>query len=342
MAAKKPDHTPEGGAQPGAETPRIAVVIPCYRERDHILDVIAGIGPEVARVYVVDDGCPDKTGQLVQEQCDDARVSVLNSETNRGVGGATLLGYRQALDEGAEMIVKLDGDGQMNPRLIPALVAPLAAGRADYAKGNRFHSLDGVTEMPATRIFGNLVLSFASKLSSGYWNIFDPTNGFTAIHREAARRLPLERISEGYFFESDMLFHLGLLRAVVKDVPMRARYGTETSGIRIPRVIPEFLIKHYVNTCKRIFFTYFVRETNVATAQLVAGKLLLLFGIIFGAVKWAESINTGVAATAGTVILAALPVILGSQALIAFLSYDTRNVPGEPLQGLSGEELPTD
>ncbi len=310
----------------------VAAVIPCYREKAHILAVLGGIGTEVDRIYVVDDACPDKTGLYVRENCIDERVTVLTNPDNKGVGGATLTGYRQALDDGASIIVKLDGDGQMNPANIPALIAPIRNGETDYAKGNRFHSLEGVTGMPVSRIFGNFVLSFASKLSSGYWNIFDPTNGFTAIHATAAERLPLEKISEGYFFESDMLFHLGLLRAVVVDVPMHARYGAETSGIRIPKVVPEFVFKHYMNACKRIFFTYLVRETNVATAQLIFGKLLLLFGIVFGAVNWIESETTGVNASAGTVVLAALPIIIGSQLMIAFLAYDTRNVPSDPIQ----------
>lgn len=320
----------------------VCVVVPCYREKSHIRDVLTGIGAEVDRIYVVDDACPDKTGLYVRENCADPRITVLTNPENTGVGGATLAGYRQALDDGAEIIVKLDGDGQMNPALIPDLIEPLRAHAADYAKGNRFHSLDGVAGMPKSRIFGNFILSFASKLSSGYWNIFDPTNGFTAIHADVARRLPLDRISRRYFFESDMLFHLGLLRAVVADVPMQARYGDETSGIRIPRVVPEFLYKHYVNTCKRIFLTYFLRETNVATAQLLIGKLLLLFGIVFGAINWIDSEITDVTATAGTVVLAALPIIIGSQLLIAFLGYDVRNVPTEPVHISRSERLKAD
>lgn len=310
----------------------IAVIIPCYRERDHILGVLAGIGPEVGRIYVVDDACPDKTGEFVSSECTDPRVTVLVNDRNRGVGGATLAGYRRALEDGALVMVKLDGDGQMSPAYIPDLIAPVERGEADYVKGNRFHSLNDLADMPKSRIFGNFVLSFASKLSSGYWNIFDPTNGFTAIHAEVVRRLPLDKISEGYFFESDMLYHLGLLRAVVRDMPMQARYGNETSGIRIPRIVPEFIFKHCVNTCGRLFINYFVRETNAATLQLVAGNLLLLFGLVFGAVKWIESESTGVNASAGTVILAALPIIVGSQLMLAFLNYDTRNIPSVPLQ----------
>jgi len=252
-------------AKPGLSLPPIAVVIPCYRETGHVLDVLADIGPEVMAIFVVDDACPDGTGDLVEDANTDPRVRVVRNALNSGVGGATIAGYRAALTTDAEIIVKIDGDGQMDPKLIPVISAPIAEGRADYAKGNRFHRIQAVRDMPGTRIVGNFALSFLSKLSSGYWNVFDPTNGFTAIHRKAANDLPLDMLSKGFFFESDILFQLGLIRAVVEDVPMAARYGQETSGIYIPRVVPEFLFKHALNTCKRIVFNYFVRDASIAT-----------------------------------------------------------------------------
>jgi len=295
------------------------------------------MGPEVGRVFVVDDACPDGTGDLVAEKCDDDRVQIIRQARNTGVGGATVAGYRAALGVGADIIVKVDGDGQMDPALIPDLIRPITSGRADYAKGNRFHRMDALTGMPTVRIVGNMVLSLATKLSSGYWGMLDPTNGFTAIEARVARLLPLDDLAEGFFFESDMLFRLGLLRAVVADVPMQARYGTETSQLRIHREAGRFLFGHYVNATKRIWFTYFLQGAGVATLQLVLGKLLLLFGLIFGAWEWHRSIATGVPATAGTVALALLPVLLGSQFLIAFLSHDTRSAPTAPLHpGLAG------
>jgi dolichol-phosphate mannosyltransferase len=320
-----------------SDLPRVAVVVPCYRETAHVMGVLAGVGPEVAAIYVVDDACPDRTGDLVEKQCTDARVRVIRHDRNTGVGGATISGYRRALADGHDILVKLDGDGQMDGALIPRLIQPVLDGTADYTKGNRFYGVQGVSEMPRTRIFGNLVLSFASKFSSGYWNVLDPTNGFTAIHAEALKELPLDALSEGYFFESDMLAHLGLARAVVRDIPMTARYGSEVSGIRIPQVVPEFIAKHIRATLRRLLITYFVRETNMATVQLSVGCALFLFGVVFGAINWIDAQSTGIPATAGTVVLAALPIILGSQLLIAFLNYDTRNVPTEPLQQLGDD-----
>ena len=311
--------------------PVIAVVVPCYREVAHILDVIQAINDTIEMIVVVDDACPDGTGDHVRAHCTDPRVEVVVHDRNRGVGGATLTGYRRALERGADILVKMDGDGQMDAALIPAFVKPIVKGLADYAKGNRFYDLDGLGQMPRGRIIGNLMLSFATKMSSGYWDVFDPTNGFTAIHAAVARRLPLDKISEGYFFESDMLFRLNILRAVVTEVPMAARYGDETSAIRVAPSVFEFAAKHWVNTVKRIFYNYFLRDFNMASVQLVLGQLLVLFGVAYGAFRWYQSAATGIPATAGTVVLAALPIILGSQFLIAFLDFDSRNVPRNPL-----------
>lgn len=306
---------------------KISVVIPCYRVVGHILTVIASIGPEVSRIYVVDDACPDGTGAMVSAGCTDARVSVLQHTHNTGVGGAMFTGYRQALADGMQIIVKIDGDGQMDPQLLPAFVAPIASGQADYTKGNRFYDLDKITQMPGIRIFGNAVLSLVTKLSAGYWDVFDPTNGYTAIHADVARLLPFDKISRRYFFETDMLFRLNTLRAVVVDIPMQPRYGTEVSYLRINRVPGEFLVKHLRNIGKRIFYNYFLREMSIASLELLLGIALLLFGAIYGSVHWLQSIDASVATPAGTVMVSAMPIILGLQLLLAFLGSDIASTP---------------
>ena len=305
----------------------IAVVIPCHRVKDQILDVLASIGPECKAIYVVDDACPEKTGDHVEQKAQDPRIRVIRNSINLGVGGATLAGYEAALQDGASILVKCDGDGQMDPTLIPHIVAPIASGEADYAKGNRFFDLAGLETMPTLRLIGNSLLSFLTKLSSGYWNIFDPTNGFTAIHAAVARALPFEKISRGFFFESDMLFRLGTLRAVVCDVPMPARYGEENSNLRIGRIAGLFAWKHAVNTVKRIFYGYYLRNFNIASIEIVLGFLLMSFGVWFGGTRWLEGIRDGVAQTSGTVMVAALPVIVGFQLVLAALSYDLQNIP---------------
>jgi hypothetical protein len=170
-------------------------------------------------------------------------------------------------------------------------------------------------------------LSLLAKLSTGYWNIFDPTNGYTAIHASVAKHLPFEKISRRYFFETDMLFRLSTLRAVVLDVPMVAAYGDETSSMKLSNIILEFLLKHSRNFIKRIFYNFFLREMNIASLELVAGTLLLVFGASFGGYHWGAAKRAHVATPAGTVMLAALPVLLGLQLLLAFVGFDIASVP---------------
>jgi glycosyltransferase involved in cell wall biosynthesis len=310
---------------------RIAVVIPSYRVTRHILPLLARIGPEAWRIFVVDDACPDRSGDHVEAGCNDPRVVVLRNPVNLGVGGAVLAGYAAAAAAGADAIVKIDGDGQMDPALIPMFVAPIVAGEADYTKGNRFFDLARIRRMPPARIFGNAVLSFMTKLSSGYWDLFDPTNGYTAIDARVAALLPADRISRRYFFETDMLFRLNTFRAVVQDVPMDAHYGDEVSGLRISRILGEFLFKHARNFCKRIFYNYYLRDFSAASLELAAGLGLSAFGAGFGAYHWWLSASEGTTTPTGTVMLAVLPVLVGLQLLLAFLSQDVANTPRLPI-----------
>lgn len=311
--------------------PRIAVVIPSYRVKAHILSVIDTIGPECAAIYVVDDCCPEGSGEFVLAHCHDPRVTVIFHDENQGVGGAVLTGYRQAIADGATVIVKVDGDGQMDPAWIPSLAAEIVAGEADYVKGDRFYDRDSIRGMPGVRLVGNAALSFLTKVSSGYWDIVDPTNGFTAIHADVAAALPHERISKRYFFESDMLFRLGTIRARVLDVPMPAIYGDEVSNLSIRKVLWDFTSRHIVNTIKRIIYTYYVRSFSVASVELVLGLMLLLFGVGFGIRTWITNALIGQETGSGTVMLAALPAILGFQLLLAFLAADIASVPTRPI-----------
>lgn len=312
--------------------PVVAVVIPCYRVSAQVQGVIARIGPEVTRIFIVDDACPENTGDLVEAQCRDARVSVIRHAQNLGVGGAMVTGYRAALEAGADIVVKIDGDGQMDPALIPRFVSALVQGQADYTKGNRFYDLESLRTMPRVRLLGNAMLSLVNKISSGYWDVMDPTNGYTAIHRTVLSHLPLAKLDRGYFFESDMLLRLYTLRAVVRDVPMAAHYGDETSSLRVGRVLFTFPLKYLRATCKRIFYSYFLRDFNAGTLQLLGAILIGGAGTLYGAAKWALSIRSGIAATSGEVMIAALPVLVGVQFLLGALQFDIQNVPRDPLQ----------
>jgi dolichol-phosphate mannosyltransferase len=317
-------------------TSRIAVVVPCFRVRNHILSVIQGIGPEISRIYIVDDCCPENSGDHVEANNVDERVVVIRHVENQGVGGAVMSGYRVALDEGMDIIVKVDGDGQMDPALIGDFTGPIQLGMADYTKGNRFFDLEEISAMPKIRLFGNAALSFLTKLSSGYWDVFDPTNGYTAIHRDVACHLPFRKISRRYFFETDILFRLNTLRAVVVDIPMSAKYGDEVSSLKVSRVVWEFAYKNARNFIKRVFYNYYLRDMSLASIELPIGVLSLLFGFIFGAISWAESLAAGVQTPAGTVMLSALPVIVGLQLVLAFLGHDIESVPRRPLHLLKG------
>jgi len=310
--------------------PKIAVVIPCYKVKAHILSVIAGIGPEVEKIYAVDDCCPEGSGDFVELHNTDARVTVVRNAQNQGVGGAVMAGYQAAIDDGMEIFVKIDGDNQMDPSLLHKFVEPIIRGEADYTKGNRFFDLEEIRQMPKIRLFGNAALSFMTKVSSGYWDLFDPTNGYTAIHRDAAKHLPFSKISRRYFFETDMLFRLNTLRAVVIDIPMDAKYADEVSNLKISKIIGEFFVKHMRNFGKRIFYNYYLRDMSLASLELPVGILLVTIGALFGLSHWATSLQSGIATSAGTVMLSALPVILGTQFILAFLGYDIQSIPKRP------------
>jgi len=316
---------------------RIAVAIPCYKVTQHVLGVIQGIGPEVHTIYAVDDACPDGSGRFIEKHNQDPRVRVLFNPENRGVGGAIVTAYKAAIADGVDIVVKIDGDGQMNPALLHHFVRPLLRGEADYTKGNRFFRPESVQGMPPVRLFGNAVLSFMTKLSCGYWNIMDPTNGYTAARTCVLAELPLDKLEQRYFFETDMLFRLNTVRAVVKDVPMDAVYADEESHLKIGKVLPEFLRKHASRLWRRYVYSYLVRDFYVGSVYSLVGLVLLTFGLFFGLYGWISGVQHAAPATSGTVMLAALPVIVGIQCWIAFLHHDVSNVPTEPLSGLLDE-----
>lgn len=309
----------------------IAVVIPCYKVTAHVLSVIERIGPEVAAIYAVDDCCPEKSGDFIIKYCQDPRVQVVFNTVNKGVGGATIAGYHSAIGSGHSVIVKIDGDGQMAPELIPQFVAPILEGLADYTKGNRFYDLTHISRMPTIRLIGNAALSFMSKFSSGYWDIFDPTNGYTAIHARVAAHLPMDKISQRYFFESDLLFRLNTMRCVVMDIPMDAQYGDEVSNLKVRSVLGEFFGKHVKNFFKRLAYNYFLRDISPASFHLVLGILMTAFGLAFGIYNWVSSASQHITSAPGTVMLAALPLIMGLQLLLAFITHDTQSTPKQPM-----------
>jgi glycosyltransferase involved in cell wall biosynthesis len=310
----------------------IVVVIPCYRVAREVGSVIASLPPYVRHIICVDDGSPDETASVIRQAvAGDPRVLLLQHEKNQGVGGAMVTGFRKALELNADVVIKLDGDGQMDAAYIPNLLAPILQGNADYAKGNRFRDFQALQKMPVIRRIGNMALGFLTKAATGYWNLFDPTNGFVAIHGQVLAQLPLAQIDRSYFFETSMLANLYLLGAVVKDVPMPARYGNEISNLSIRRSLFEFPVKLLRTLIRRLLLKNLIYDFSMASIYLLVGLPLLLFGLIFGTHRWIFYASINVPAPTGTVMLPTLSVILGIQFLIAAIEIDLRSVPKDPI-----------
>ncbi len=305
---------------------RVAVVIPAFNVASQIAGVIGGVPDFVDDVIVVDDAARDATAEIASASSD-PRVTLIRHERNLGVGGAVVTGFRAALERGAEVIAKMDGDGQMDPAQLPALLEPIVSEGCAYAKGNRFLHVDALRAMPRARLVGNFVLTFLTKLASGYWHVFDFVNGYVAIDAATLRRIPLERLAQRYFFESDMLIHLNVFRARVRDVPMPARYGDERSAMRIRHVLltfPLFLARGF---WYRVYERHVLREFSPVAVFWVLGALLLTWGTVFGAATWTASIALGRAATTGTVMLSVLPFILGFQLVLQAILTEIQESP---------------
>jgi dolichol-phosphate mannosyltransferase len=309
----------------------ITVIIPAYKASKSIQTVINGIPDFVKHVIVVDDASPDNTVDVIKNIADD-RIVLVTLEKNLGVGGAMLAGYEKAIQSGAEILVKMDSDDQMDSEYLIPLLMPILRGEADYTKGNRFLHLTQLSQMPKIRIFGNLWLSIFTKFSSGYWNVFDPTNGYTAIHKDAYARLETKRIDLRYFFEISMLNELGIQQAVVRDIYIPAKYQDEVSHLSITQTLVTFPSKIIKGLLRRIWIRYFIRDFSTFSINLICGSGLFLFGLIFGMYHWIQSNHSQVAATTGTVMLAVLPLILGFQLLLQAFIEDTHNIPHAPIQ----------
>lgn len=310
---------------------KIAVIIPAYRVAGAIENVIKSLPSLVSDIIVVDDGCPESSGAIA-ENLNDNRVTVVYRERNGGVGAAMKDGFQEAIRKGAGIIIKIDGDGQMDSSHIENIVDIISNDYADYVKGNRLFSSAVIKEMPRARLFGNSFLSFFVKAVSGYWDIMDPTNGFIGISSKALGKLAVERLADDYYFEIDMLTRLYLVDAVVCDVAMPAIYADEISNLRIFKVIGQFphrLVRAFI---RRIFFKYFIADFNVASVYMLVGVPLLLFGSVFGLMEWIDSIRSGIARTSGTIMLSALPILLGLQFVLAAVHVDISNIPSKGKQ----------
>jgi glycosyltransferase involved in cell wall biosynthesis len=280
----------------------------------------------VDHIVVVDDHSADNTATTAAA-VGDARIEVIRLPVRRGVGGATVTGMRRALALGAELVVKVDGDGQMDPEKIARLLEPLVHDGYAYAKGNRFLDTQALQQMPLHRLIGNFALTFLTKLASGYWHIFDPQNGFVAITAKALASLDLEALASGFFFENDLLIHLNVLHLRVKDVAIPAHYGNERSSLHVNRVLFTFPFYLARGFWTRIWQKYMLRDFSPIAVFWVIGSIFLLWGTVFGGWTWAHSIYSGRAATTGTVMLSVLPFLLGFELLLQAIILEIRETP---------------
>jgi glycosyltransferase involved in cell wall biosynthesis len=307
---------------------RIAVIVPAYNVKSHIIGVIQGIPAFVEKIIVVDDASTDGTGEILSK-LQNSRVVLVRHEKNQGVGGAMLTGYRAALDLGMEILVKMDGDGQMKSEHLAALIAPVVEGHAHYAKGNRFWDYQSLGKMPFHRRFGNAWLSFLTKMVSGYWNIFDVTNGYTVVLAKTLRHMDLKRVAKGYFFETSMLIELNICGAKVVDVELPSVYESATSHLKPGKIICHFPVLLVKGFFRRFYWRYIVRDFNVLSLCALAGVPLFFFGVFYGASLWLLPPRPGEPTPAGTVMLAALPIILGFQLLLTSFILDVVFIPSK-------------
>ena len=306
----------------------VAVVIPCYNVANHIERVIDSLPDEISYVITVNDCSTDDTEEiLLRLHQQNPKIIYLKHDQNEGVGGAMLSGFRKSIDLNATVTVKVDGDDQMDTAYICELVRPILQGSADYTKGNRFRDFQALKQMPVIRRIGNVGLSFCIKAASGYWNIFDPTNGFVAIRNEMLMAINLAKIHKRYFFESSMLIELYYANAVIQEIPMKARYGLETSTLSIAKTLIGFPPRLLVALAKRIILRYYLFDFNVASVYILCGLPLFLFGAFYGLVNFIKYGSSHVPAPTGTVVIPTLLIILGFQLLLAAITFDVSNYP---------------
>ena len=339
-SAMKPDPDAVHDAKRGHV---LAVVVPCFNVEAHIAGVIEGLPAWVAEIVAVDDCSTDGTLAVLRRLAsEDPRLRVVARDRNGGVGAAMRSGYRAVLEGDADLVVKMDGDGQMDSAELPGLLRPLLEGRADYAKGNRFRHVKDLASMPRARLIGNVLLTFMTRLVSGYWRIFDAQNGYTAITRDALDALPLARLDPSYAFENSMLALLNVEGRPVADVAMPAVYGDERSSMRVTRVLFSFPPRLVGMLLRRLVLKYLVYDVSPIAVYAGFGSLLLGFATSFGGYHWWQSIRTGIPAATGTTVVALLTFLMGYMLLLQAVNLDIAQSPRlrEPREELDLAAVP--
>lgn len=276
-------------------------------------------------IIVVDDCSADGTGNAALGE-NDSRVTLIRHEVNQGLGATLIDAHKEAIRIGADISVVMAGDAQMDPQYLPALLDPIVEDGYDFTKGNRFFSRGSWQGMPRHRIFGNIVLTFLTKLATGYWDIFDPQNGYTAIGGPAQRTIDWDAIARDYSFENDVLAALWLDARRVKDVNIPAVYGEEISDIKLGKVIPHLLRTLWRDFWRRVFTKYVVESFSPIALFGLSSFVLLLWSIVFGAWVVGQKL-AGVTPTTATVMIVVLPFLMGFELGLAALVLDIMNAP---------------
>ena len=305
------------------EGKRVAVVVPAHNEEELLPTTLASVPDFVDRIIVVDDASRDGTvGRAHSAAAVDPRIVVLARERNGGVGAAIVSGYKRALEERIDVTCVMAADNQMDPDDLEAIVLPVARGEVDYAKANRLVSGQAWELIPRHRYLGNAVLSLLTKIASGYWHVADSQSGFTALSLPMLERLDLDRIYERYGFPNDMLVHLNVWNARVRDVPSRPVYGVgERSGIRLHRVVPSISLLLFKGFWWRLWQKYVIRDFHPLVFFYVLGILMSVAGFALGVAEVVLRI-LGNDITAATIVLVALLLIFGSQFTLFAMWFD--------------------
>ena len=304
---------------------KIGVVVPAYNEEKLIGETISGIPNYVDQIVAVDDVSTDETyNKLKSLQSKNKKLIIVKHETNLGVGGSIMTGYKKLFDRDVDIAVVMAGDNQMDPQYLPLLLDKIIDGGFDVAKGNRFMHRRELTRMPFYRFIGNIFLTFLTKLASGYWSIFDVSNGYVASKTSVLKLVDFGKVKNRFEFETSMLINLNIAGAKVADVSIPAVYGTEVSDLNVWKVLPGLLWTLFSGFWQRIFYRYVFPNTNPMAIFLATGLLLMLVGVVIGV--W-SIVVTGGHPTASTAILAVIPFILGFQFCLTALVTDIQNEP---------------
>lgn len=322
---------------PDLKNNRVAAIIPAHNCAGQIEQTVKAIPPWVKYIIVIDDFSSDNVSEIVKSIEDD-RIQLIRHKENLGVGAAFITGADRAIELEVDILVKMDGDGQMDPEQLPRLLEPVLKGRADYTKGNRFWNLSELKSMPRIRILGNMLLSFFIKMASGYWQLFDPANGYVAMTSYFYSAINRDKLDRRYFFESSMLIQAGIQRFMIEDVPIPARYGSEKSHLSLRHSLFYFPPRLIKGVARRFMWQYLLFDFTAVSVFIILGLPALLWGFIFGLVKWIHYVRIEQPAPTGTIMLSVLPIIIGIQLISQAIVIDIGNVPQKARSPLKAQE----